>query len=276
MFKGRKLCIASMHEKERVLKPLLEKEFGVTCIVPENFNTDELGTFSGEVERKLTPLETAKQKCILAMQLSNCDLAIASEGSFGPHPIYGFISSDDELLFFYDKKNNLEIVVRELSTQTNYAQDEFNDYSEAIDFASSVLFPSHGLIIKDQNNRVIEKGITNWEQLKSAFSKAQQIHPFVKIETDMRAHLNPTRMEVIQQCAHKLIKAIQSTCPNCNTPDFTVVNALPGLPCERCEAPTRSVFKHIYQCKKCNHQKEVEHPNDKYYEDPMYCDFCNP
>ena len=276
MFKGRTLCIASMHEKERVLKPLLEKEVGVKCIVPENLNTDELGTFSGEVERKLTPLETAKQKCVLAMQLSNCDLAIASEGSFGPHPIYGFIPSDDELLFFYDKKNKLEIIAHELSTQTNYAYDEFQNYDQAIDFASSVLFPSHGLIVKDKNNQVIEKGITNWEQLKSAFSKAQQIYSIVKIETDMRAHFNPTRMEVIQQCAHKLIKAIQSTCPNCKTPGFIVVNSLPGLPCDRCEAPTRSVLKHIYQCKKCNHQKEVEHPNGKYHEDPMYCDFCNP
>jgi hypothetical protein len=265
-----------MHEKERVLKPLLEKELGVKCVLPNNLNTDVLGTFSGEIERTLSPIETAKQKCILAIQLSNCDLAIASEGSFGPHPVYGFIPSDDELLFFYDKKNNLEIVVRELSTQTNYAQDEFQHYSQAIEFANSVLFPSHGLIVKSQHNQVIEKGIINWEHLKSAFSKAQQIHPLVKIETDMRAHFNPTRMEVIQQCAHKLIKAIQSTCPNCKTPGFTVVNSFSGLPCEQCEAPTRSVLKHIYQCKKCNHQKEVEHPNGKYYEDPMYCDFCNP
>jgi hypothetical protein len=276
MFKGRNLCIASMHEKEKVLKPMLEKELGVICIVPNHLNTDVLGTFSGEVERTLTPLETAKQKCILAMQLSNCDLAIASEGSFGPHPIYGFIPSDDELLFFYDKKNNLEIITRELSTQTNYAQNEFNDYYQVIEFASSVLFPSHGLILKAQNNIVIEKGITSWEQLKSSFLKAQQIHPLVKIETDMRAHFNPTRMEVIQQCAHKLIKSIHSACPNCNSPGFTVINSLPGLPCERCEAPTRSVFKQIYQCKKCNHHKEVEYPNGKYHEDPMYCDFCNP
>ena len=185
MFKGRTLCIASMHEKERVLKPLFEKEVGVTCIVPENLNTDELGTFSGEVERKLTPLETAKQKCVLAMQLSNCDLAIASEGSFGPHPIYGFIPSDDELLFFYDKKNNLEIIARELSTQTNYAYDEFQNYDQAIDFASSVLFPSHGLIVKDKNNQVIEKGITNWEQLKSAFSKAQQIYQHKEVQSKL-------------------------------------------------------------------------------------------
>ena len=276
MFKGRTLCIASMHEKEKVLKPLLEKELGVKCVLPENLNTDVLGTFSGEIERTLSPIETAKQKCILAIQLSNCDLAIASEGSFGPHPVYGFIPSDDELLFFYDKKNNLEIITRELSTQTNYAQDEFQHYNQVIEFANSVLFPSHALIVKSQYNQVIEKGISNWEQLKSSFSKAQQIHPIVKIETDMRAHFNPTRMEVIQQCAHKLIKAIQSTCPNCKTPGFAVVNSLLGLPCERCEAPTRSVFKHNYQCKKCNHQKEVEYPNGKHHEDPMYCDYCNP
>jgi hypothetical protein len=104
MFKGRKLCIASMHKKEKVLKPLLEKELGVICKVAENLNTDFLGTFSGEVERIISPLDAARQKCVLAMELSNCDLAVSSEGSFGPHPIYGFIPCDDELLFFTIKK----------------------------------------------------------------------------------------------------------------------------------------------------------------------------
>jgi hypothetical protein len=120
MFKGRSLIIATKHEKEKIIGPLLENSIGVISFVDPNFDTDMLGTFSGEVERELDPIATARKKCLLAMELSNCDLGIASEGSFGPHPSLFFVSADDEFLIFIDKKNDLEIIVRELSTETNF------------------------------------------------------------------------------------------------------------------------------------------------------------
>lgn len=60
----------------------------------------------------------------MAMELANCDLAVASEGSFGPHPTIYFVHADDEFLLFIDKKNDLEIIVRELSTVTNFNGSE--------------------------------------------------------------------------------------------------------------------------------------------------------
>jgi hypothetical protein len=50
LFKNRRLLIATKHEKEKVIA-LLEKN-GVICFVNENFDTDLLGTFTGEIERK--------------------------------------------------------------------------------------------------------------------------------------------------------------------------------------------------------------------------------
>ena len=120
MFKGRKLLIATKHEKEKVIAPILEKELGVSWFVINDFDTDELGTFTGEIERKDDPIITARKKCLLAIELTNCDLAVASEGSFGPHPTIYFVPADDEFLLFFDKKNDLEIIVRELSTETNF------------------------------------------------------------------------------------------------------------------------------------------------------------
>ena len=52
MFEGRKLLIATKHKKEIVIAPILEKELGVTCFVAPDLDTDELGTFTGEVERR--------------------------------------------------------------------------------------------------------------------------------------------------------------------------------------------------------------------------------
>ena len=120
MFQNRKLLIATKHQKERVIAPILEKELGVTCFVDGAFDTDTLGTFTGEAERELDPVSTAREKCLRAMKLSNCDLGIASEGSFGSHPSIFFVSADDELLIFIDTLNNIEVIVRELSTSTNF------------------------------------------------------------------------------------------------------------------------------------------------------------
>ena len=58
MFQNRQLLIATKHNKERVIAPLLEEALGVTCVVNDTFDTDTLGTFTGEVERTLDPLAT--------------------------------------------------------------------------------------------------------------------------------------------------------------------------------------------------------------------------
>jgi len=79
IFQNRRLVIATKHAKEKVIAPLLEKELGVECFTDESFDTDILGTFTGEVERKSDPISTARQKCLMAMEANDCDLGGASE-----------------------------------------------------------------------------------------------------------------------------------------------------------------------------------------------------
>jgi hypothetical protein len=62
MFKGRSLLIATKHEKEQIIGPIFEKELGVTFSVPDHFDTDVFGTFTGEVERKADPITTASTR----------------------------------------------------------------------------------------------------------------------------------------------------------------------------------------------------------------------
>jgi hypothetical protein len=52
MFEGRRLLIATKHHKEQVIAPVFEKELAVQCFTSDEFDTDSLGTFSGEIERK--------------------------------------------------------------------------------------------------------------------------------------------------------------------------------------------------------------------------------
>jgi hypothetical protein len=278
MFKGRSLVIATKHKKEDVIAPAIEAALSVTCFVNDNFDTDELGTFSGEIERKLDPLSTARQKCLLAMELSNCDLGIASEGSFGAHPSIPFGSADDELLIFIDKKNHLEVVVRELSMDTNFNGKTITNEKDLLEFAELVKFPSHGLILRKskQDTKSIIKGITHLNDLLEGFHKLYDSYGSVFVETDMRALFNPSRMSVIETATHKLVEKIKSCCPNCNLPGFGVTDVKKGLPCALCGGPTSSTLSFVYQCKQCNFKNEALHPHDKTEEDPMYCDFCNP
>ena len=278
MFEGRYLVIATKHNKEKVIAPILERELGVKCFVPVNLDTDALGTFTGEVERKDDPITTARKKCLLAMELENCDMAIASEGSFGPHPSIFFAQADDEFLLFIDKKNNLEIIVRELSLETNFNGSVITNKKELDEFAEKVKFPSHGLIIRkaDTDFSEIEKGITNKNKLIETYNHFANLYGSVYVETDMRAMYNPTRMTVIETATVKLANKINTLCPDCNSPGFGITAAKQGLPCELCHFPTRSTLSYIYNCQKCSYSKEEKYPNEKYFEDPTYCDICNP
>lgn len=278
LFKGRNLLIATKHQKEQVIAPILEKELGVKCFTIPHFDTDKLGTFSGEIERESDSFTTVKDKCLLAMELSNCDLAIASEGSFGPHPTLYFVPADDELLLLIDKENNLEIAVRELSTKTNFNSLEVKTDQELLLFCKQVKFPSHGLIVRKLKDDFshLEKGISDMEKLKNTVNFFISNYGSAFLETDMRAMHNPTRMMVIKKAAKKLAKKIKTLCPKCNTPGFGITDFKKGLPCQICNLPTRSVLSNIYTCKKCNYVTEEKYPSNKVTEEPIYCDFCNP
>ncbi len=276
MFAGRKLVIATHHQKEKAIGPVVEKELGFSCFVPEGLNTDAFGTFSGEVERKSDPLSTAREKCLKAMSLSGCDAGIASEGSFGPHPGLIFIPADEEWLIFMDKKYQLEITVRDISTETNFKQKDIHTEEELLAFAQEAQFPSHGLILRPAKNQIapIHKGIHEEEHLLRAFHELLREYGSVYAETDMRAMHNPSRMKVIGQLTGKLVQKIRSRCPACGTPGFGIEKALKGLPCSRCGLPTASIRSYLWQCTRCNYEQEV--PHQKTEEDPMYCSFCNP
>ena len=278
LFKNRKLVIATKHQKEKVIAPLLEKNLGVNCFAMEGFDTDTLGTFTGEIERELDTISTLRKKCLLAMEASNCDLGVASEGSFGAHPSIFFASSDDEFLILIDKKNNLEIIARELSMETNFNGKEIKTEKELFDFAKNVKFPTHGLVLRksEKDFTQIIKGIIDSAVLKQSFEKLLGESNSVYVETDMRAMYNPTRMTVIENATKKLVDKLKSCCPQCNIPGFGVTEVKKGLECSSCGSPTNSILSFIYSCQKCNFTKEEMYPHKKTIEDPMYCDYCNP
>lgn len=277
-FEGRTIALATKHGKEQVIIPLLQEALGIKDYLIPAVDTDQLGTFSGEVERKGTPLEVLRQKCKLAYDLTGCPLVIASEGSFGPHPSLYFIPADDEWLLLKDYLNNIEISARELSTETNFTAGTFQTFDQVLEFATQAKFPLHALIIRagEKDFSAIKKGIQSADELKQAVEHCISLHGQVHVETDMRAHLNPTRMQVIRKASEKLVKKARTRCPSCQFPGFDTVAIGEGLPCGSCGTPTHSILYKVEGCTHCGHFNYHYYPSGKKTEDPQFCPRCNP
>ncbi|MDV2991167.1 MAG: hypothetical protein N4J56_000821 [Chroococcidiopsis sp. SAG 2025] len=282
LFTGRVAVIATMHEKEKAIAPIVESELGVQCIVPNDFNTDIFGTFTRDIARPADQIATAKLKAKKALEITGETIAIASEGSFAPHPDLPFISANREIIVFIDTLNQLEIVGQEISTETNFNGQSVRTVEEAESFARKIGFPSHGLVVmlsSDSLERTeIFKGINTEEKLTEivTFALSKSSSGKVHIETDMRALYNPTRMQNIAKATKNLIQKIHQICPNCACPGFDEIEQRRGLPCGLCNLPTSAIRSVVYQCQKCSFQQEKLFPQGIKAADPAQCMYCNP
>ena len=278
-FGGRELVIATRHGKEQVLGPLLQGALGVHIRLPNAFDSDAFGTFTGEINRPGDPLETARAKCLAAMALTGCDLGIASEGSFGPHPRLPFVAGDTELLLLVDRRLGLEVAAWSVSAQTNFKGQTLFHWDDLMAFAQQAGFPEHALILGEaegDTDRTWLKGIQDWTSLRNSFERLAQSGSGVHVETDMRACYNPMRQSVIRQAGEQLVAKLKVICPGCGIPGFDVVRKERGLPCSDCGSPTAGVRSLHYRCGCCQFQLEVKHPEGIIEADPGHCDRCNP
>lgn len=281
LFADRVAVLATMHRKEKVIAPVLERELGVKIIVPP-FDTDRFGTFTRDQERTGTQLEAARLKAEMVLELTGATIAIASEGMFAPHPGFPAIPCNRELVLLLDKVNGLEIVGEEFSLETNYSHKQVSSYQEAIEFAEKIGFPEHGLVVMVNQDAKkpdqIFKGITSDRELLEAITAAlaQSKTGTVHLETDMRAMYNPTRMKVIEKATLQLVELIHSACPQCSMPGFSLVQRMPGLPCELCGLPTALTHLAIHQCQKCGFSQQIPFPDGIEVADPAQCGYCNP
>lgn len=274
-----RIVLATKHEKSRALSAPFKNVLGAyveECVV----DTDTLGTFSGEQPRKANALKTARKKCLMGLKHTETEYALASEGSFGPHPTLPFIPAATELLYFIDKKNRFELHLSQIFTETNFAGSEISTLDELKDFSEKALFPSHALLIRPPQHyskAPIFKGIHTTADLEAAFHEARRHSSgTVWVETDMRAHCNPTRMKNIASLGERLAERLRRQCPVCDTPGWGEVDVTVGLPCEWCGMPSEGVKEEIYGCTKCRHRESVLPRHGQTSVSPEYCSYCNP
>ena len=278
IFEKRKIVLLTKHEKEKAIKAALEKETGCELIVETRFDTDKLGTFSREIKRPKSQLDTARMKIRKGMNLSKTDIGIASEGSFGSHP-YAPMPWNVELVLLYDKKADMEIYGLYEGSETNFAHLRTDTLDKVLIFAEQIGFPEHFLILRpdDEFSKNIIKDIDCVDKLKDAFCRclAESRSGNVFVETDMRAHANPTRMKNIEKATQEIIAKLMNFCPKCGAPGFIVKEAIKGLPCELCGLSSEMTLKYIYSCHRCKYEQEELYPRGQ-YAPAQYCDYCNP
>lgn len=278
LYRDHPIALLTQHGKERVIAPALEAALGCRVVRVDGFDTDQLGTFTREIPRTGSQRDAARRKARVAMERSGHPYGLGSEGAFGPDPMVGMLSWNVEMLVFVDATRNLE-VVGHAQGRGNHAHTMAADWQTVEAFAAQVGFAQQQLVLSVDESGCppLSKGLGSWPALETAFACArlQSATGRVWVETDLRAHANPTRMEMIRRAAEDLAQRLQSRCPACGTPGFWQVERVAGLPCAECGAPTRLTRAWVYGCQTCDY-RESRASLAETTAPPERCDLCNP
>lgn len=280
-YRGRAVALATMHAKERAIARPMRAGLGARVVVPTGIDTDALGTFTGEIARVGTPATVALAKARLGMEHAGLPLGMASEGSFGPHPALPFLTIDEEFLVFVDDVWGMHVIERLVTTATNAASTEATESDELARFLRQVGFPTHAVIVRPACVALpgpITRGITDGTLLQSAIARCQAASGArrVCVETDLRAHVNPTRMRAIRRLAVRLARRLRTACPACGAPGWGTIDVERGLPCAQCGQPTDLVLREIAGCARCAFRRTQPRQDGRSAASPGECAWCNP
>ena len=190
------ISLLTKHRKADAIQSVMEG-CGFSLRTIDSFDTDQLGTFTGEQARLQNQLDTALHKAQLGAQLGNTRYGLGSEGSFGPDPFIGMTPWNAEVLAWWDSIKQHAVYAIMQGPETNYHQKHVRSMDEVAELMSRFKFPNHGLIVGKPGDRYFNKEIDSEESMLTILSPLLRQSP-VWIETDMRAHRNPTRMSMIK------------------------------------------------------------------------------
>lgn len=278
LYFGKKAVITTKHEKGKIVTPIFNQILGLH-VSECNLDTDTLGTFTGEVERKQSPKETVLIKAHLGIEKTGTSIGIASEGSIGADPFIPFINSAFEMMAFVDTDLDLEIVESIRSTEIITATKTIHAQEDLSEFLKQADFPNHKLIVRTQKSPTTfcVKGIDDEYSLRKAIESVKSEDPnrVVVIESDLQAHCSPSRQKIIGELATKLANRVKQICPQCSTPGWGVVTYVKGIPCSACKRISENAIKEeVLGCSQCLYETKGKSIAEAL--DPARCDWCNP
>jgi hypothetical protein len=266
------VALLTQHGKARAFEGLCQ-HLGHTLVLTTAFDTDLLGTFTGERKRVGHALDAAKTKAQKACELTGLPYGLGSEGSFGPDPYMGSSPWGVELVCWWDAQRNYSVHALAQGPQASYRQQSFSTAEEALHWATQMGFPEQGVVVGRPHESVFSKSAACLNGLRDLVENSLRELGAVWLETDMRAHRNPARMDMIAAAANNLSLRLALACPACELGGFGPVRLLPGARCSACGHSTSAARAQVLQCPACQFEHEealrTEVP-------PARCEVCNP
>lgn len=275
-FDQRDVVLVSMHGKAEIIAPVLTPSLGVVITALTQIDTDQFGSFTGEIPRAETQYHTAIAKARAGIG-QGYTLGIASEGSFFPHPEVPWLTMNQELVVLVDDTHGLVFEGWATSIDVTVMRQQVHMLAEVEDFVRRVGFPDQGVLVRyhvDERVQCYKDAVTEAELGAVVTRMWGSGQHDVWLETDLRAHRNPRRRAVIRQATIDLLHNLLRICAQCGAPGVRQVAVVRGLPCAWCGVPTRQPKAVIYACVRCECRTTTPHGDGAV--SPEFCEGCNP
>jgi len=279
-FRNAHVVFATKHGKAEAARESFGTILNATIEQCE-IDSDQLGTFSGEIERPGSMLDALRGKVLLARQKTHERFVLVSEGSFGGADGFGFVTRGIEMLMLHDQENGVEILEQHISLATNYSTSVISTWQDLERFLDRMSFPNHALLLYPKGALLpstVCKGLRTKDEVRDAFERSLKMSDSGQIiaMSDMRAHLNPSRMRAIAECCRLLAQRLDTVCPRCQSGGFGLVETVPGLPCDSCGSATCRARAELHSCALCKHSVEKPREDGRRSVPAAECEYCNP
>jgi hypothetical protein len=274
----RKIGLATMHAKERAMAAPFRRLLDADVVVAPRLDTDQLGTFSGEIPRPGDLIETALLKAELVFKTLDVDCALASEGSYGPIDRLPLNAGGLEIVAFLDRSRGIRMIETLRTHRTNWRLWRFKAGDPSVRASvASLGFPQHGVFVipgSDPSRPIkdlasLDAAVAAVDRAANASADGEAI-----VISDMRAHRNPRRMQVLRALAWRLARRLSVLCPKCGAPGFGHIDSRRGLPCEDCGAPTHWIDFEVDGCAACGHGVARPRADGRRFAPRLSCTAC--
>lgn len=278
-------AVATRHRKTRPMARVLGGPGGLRLRTVD-VDTDAYGTFTGDVPRRGTPVETALAKARAGLDRSGRRLGLASEGAFAPHPVAGIVTLQLEVVALVDDGTGLQVVGR-ASDLAPWARRHVLHPAD-LDapgawLARNMADDGQRWVVRPSDPRGeapgagIAKGLRGAAEVVVAARRAAACSASgeVVVESDLRAHVCPRRLPVLVRAAADLAARLARRCDVCGSPGFGRDRVLTGAPCGWCRRPTEVPTASVDRCPACGHEVTTVLADGE-WADPGRCGYCNP
>ena len=263
------------------MAPPFRRVLDAEIVVAPQLDTDELGTFSGEVPRPDALVETCAIKAELAFRSLDVDCAIANEGSYGPIDAVPLVPSGVEIMAFLDRKRGIRII-------------------ETLSDASHQLAPAALQGGRSQHRQGGEgdrlpalRRVRAVQQRHGPSDQERAGHPGRRRLGDEpggqalrgrhggadRRHARPSQSHAHARAARAVVAARQAagaSLPEMRCAGLRQIGNRRGLPCEGCAKPTHWVHFEIDGCSVCGHAETRPRKDGRKTAAKLSCASCSP